>query len=270
MQLNELYKQFKDYSSHIASFKEGRKEDVDYDIDVLANAFCNAVDTKNEANKTYYLSALIIRYWHLIFYYKNKSANVPVETIFEWITDGILNACKYRGWLRDSKLLNNRRGAEICINNAIDTARKRFYTYSNASKRKNYFFKDSIQSLDCLESFELDSCLSVEDDSIYPLDVEIVNNLLSNNKVLEGIIIDKIINENCYKSSSKLNNSLKSINESYLDYFTNKYDVKDYDNFYNIVKKLSQKKNRSLSYLSNKIIKNLRNMQEIKEIARSY
>ena len=37
-----------------------------YSIDELADAYCEAVDTNNEALKDIYISALILRFWYTI------------------------------------------------------------------------------------------------------------------------------------------------------------------------------------------------------------
>ena len=37
-----------------------------YSIDELADAYCDAVDTGNEALKDIYISALILRFWYTI------------------------------------------------------------------------------------------------------------------------------------------------------------------------------------------------------------
>ena len=37
-----------------------------YSIDALADAYCDAADTNNEALKSVYISALILRFWYKI------------------------------------------------------------------------------------------------------------------------------------------------------------------------------------------------------------
>lgn len=111
MQLAEFYEQCEIRAKQIPGFVKGKKEDVDYDIDVIANEYCHAIDEHDSLKQDQYASAYFIRYWHMIFYYKNISPNVEVDTILEWLIDGFIKACKYRSWLKDAKLINNRRSS---------------------------------------------------------------------------------------------------------------------------------------------------------------
>ena len=69
MKLSDTYQIFKQKALMIPNFVLGKKEDVEYDIDILANKFCNAIDRHDEVEKDMYFSALVIRYWHMILYF---------------------------------------------------------------------------------------------------------------------------------------------------------------------------------------------------------
>ena len=121
-ELLKLYKHYIKYASGIPNFKVAQKNDTNYDITHLANKYCKAVDNNDKTKESQYLSALIIRYWHLIPYYysERKGINITIEEIADLVVDGILRACKYRAWLNDSYLVSSvQEGAEKCINRCI-------------------------------------------------------------------------------------------------------------------------------------------------------
>ena len=264
MKLSQLYQVFSTKAQQIPNFVLGKKEDVEYDIDILANKYVEAIDNKDEVSKDMYFSALVIRYWHMILYYKNNSAGVEVDDIFSWICDGIQKACKYRGWLKDPKLIGKRRSAEKCINKAIDSVRAQFYVLSNAQKRKFEFLDDSKVFLDSLEEREQESYLSFED-VFYPVDVDIVQSLLRNKQYIDGVVVDLIMNGNCVSSKlsfNKLKKELNSLNGSYFNYFKDKYSVKNMSN----VKEAVQKNLNMSRFNMTQLIKRLSSNSLIKEL----
>ena len=261
MQLAELYEQCEVRASRIPGFVKGKKEDVAYDIDKIANGYCQACDAGDETLKDSYASAYFIRYWHMIFYYKNKSEGVDVETILEWLIDGFIKACKYRSWLKDKKLINNVRGAEICINNAIDTMRKNFYKHSNAKKRKDLFFSDNIVNLDDLTEREAEYYLGYDEgisDKLFEL--SIVNSMLEKRRYLDSVMIDLIINGDSVShdrfSVVKLNREAKNLDDSYYDYFIRKYNVDSPES-------LKKETSHLTTWKLNKALERLRNSPEI-------
>lgn len=266
MKLSQLYQLFSNKASQIPNFVLGKKEDVEYDIDELANKYVNAIDNNDEVAKDRYFSALIIRYWHMILYYKNNSTGVDVDEIFSWLCDGIQKACKYRGWLKDPKLIGKKRSAEKCINKAIDSVRAQFYVLSNAQKRKFEFLDDSKVFLDALEEREQESYLGVDDD-FYPVDVDIVQSLLKKKQYLDGVVVDLIMNGNCVSSKlsfQKLKKELNSLGSNYLEYFKNKYDVKNINDVKNAIQDNVNLSRFNMTQLikrlsSNTLIKELRN-----------
>ena len=264
MKLSQLYQVFSNKALQIPNFKLGKKEDVDYDIDFLANKYVEAVDNNDEVEKDLYFSALVIRYWHMILYYKNKSIGVDVEEIFSWICDGIQKACKYRGWLKDPKLIGKTRSAEKCINKAIDSVRAQFYVLSNAQKRNQEFSNESKVFLDSLEEREQETYLSVED-RFYPVDVDIVQSLLRERQYLEAVVIDLIMNGNCVSSKlsfNKLKKEMSSLTPSYFNYFKDKYGIQNTK----LIKE-TIKKNLSMSRFNmNQLVKRLSSNPLIKEL----
>ena len=169
-----------------------------YSIDELADAYCDAIDTKNETLKNIYISALILRFWHKIdkMYKANTVAPcLEYEDFFWWLYEAIEYACKYRGWKDPSKNLN----AQQCINKCIETIKLQKYYNLRLDKNKTVNYCTSMDAPVCggegdetktvgdtLESEEF-----VDDHSSDDV-MMLVQSYLNNNKIIEAIIIDTI------------------------------------------------------------------------------
>lgn len=187
-----------------------------YSIDELADAYCEATDTKNETLKNIYISALILRFWSKIdkMYRANTVAPcLDYEDFFWWLYEAIEYACKYRGWQDPTKKLN----AQQCINKCIETIKLQKYYNLRLDKNKtvNYCTSmdapisgvddDSEKTLgDLLESEE-----SYDDHSIEDV-VMLVQSYINRNKIIEAILIDNIAFNDVnryYKKTIKTKNS---------------------------------------------------------------
>ena len=169
-----------------------------YSIDELANAYCDAVDSGNDALKDVYISALILRFWYTIdkMYTSNTVApSLEHEDFFWWLYEAIEYACKYRGWRDPAKKLN----AQQCINKCIDTIKLQKYYNLRLDKNKTVNFTvsmdapiggegddDSKTIADMLESEE------VWDDHSSDDVIMLVQNYINHNKIIEAILIDNI------------------------------------------------------------------------------
>jgi uncharacterized protein YktA (UPF0223 family) len=171
-----------------------------YSIDDLANAYCDAVDTKNETLKDIYISALILRFWYTIdkMYRSNTVApSLEREDFFWWLYEAIEYACKYRGWRDPNKKLN----AQQCINKCISTIQLQKYYNERLDKYKSANFCCSIDTTigdqkeggqktlaDVLESDE-----NIEEKYAEGEDVMLlVQKYINKNKIIEAILIDNI------------------------------------------------------------------------------
>lgn len=174
-----------------------------YSIDELANAYCDAVDTKNEALKDIYISALMLRFWFNIdkMYKANTVApSLDHEDFFWWLYDAIEYACKYRAWRNPEKNLN----AQQCINQCIDTIQRQKYYNLRLDKRKaaNYCVSmdDPIVSATASASNPGESKTvgdMLEDEESYDDHsaddvMRLVQSYINRNKIIEAIIIDSI------------------------------------------------------------------------------
>jgi hypothetical protein len=169
-----------------------------YSIDELADAYCDAVDTNNEALKDIYISALILRFWYTIdkMYRSNSVApHLEHEDFFWWLYEAIEYACKYRGWRDPSKKLN----AQQCINKCIDTIKLQKYYDLRLDKRKVVNHCCSIDTTlggdgedagktigDMLEAEEY------VDDHSNDTAISLVQSYINSNKIIEAILIDNI------------------------------------------------------------------------------
>ena len=169
-----------------------------YSIDELANAYCDATDSKNETLKDIYISALILRFWYTIdkMYKANTVAPcLEYEDFFWWLYEAIEYACKYRGWRDTTKKLN----AQQCINKCIETIKLQKYYDLRLDKHKSINYctsmdasiggddDDSAKTLgDTLESDDVIDDFSSDDV------MTLVQSYINRNKVVEAIIIDTI------------------------------------------------------------------------------
>lgn len=169
-----------------------------YSIDELADAYCDAVDSGNEALKDIYISALILRFWYTIdkMYTSNTVApSLEHEDFFWWLYEAIEYACKYRGWRDTTKKLN----AQQCINKCIETIKLQKYYDLRLDKRKivNHTVSmdapiggegdDAAKTIaDMLETEE-----SWDDHSKDDI-ILLVQSYINQNKIVEAILIDNI------------------------------------------------------------------------------
>lgn len=179
-----------------------------YSIDELADAYCEATDTKNEMLKNVYISALILRFWHKIdkMYKSNTVAPcLEYEDFFWWLYEAIEYACKYRGWKDPTKNLN----AQQCINKCIETIKLQKYYNLRLDKNKTVNYCTSMDAPigegedaktigETLESEEY-----VDDHSVDTV-MTLVQSYLNKNKIIEAIIIDTIAFNDVQKHFKKV------------------------------------------------------------------
>lgn len=243
--INRMYADFCAKASNIPGFRIGQKEDVTYDITSLANAAVKALDEHDDQTYEAYVSALMVRYWHMVpyLYNQSRSSRLELEDMAMWIYDGLAKAFKYRSWLDPNKAVSkDPKGAEKCFNQCITSVRQYWYKHFNTNASKiNYLalsldelreslgdsFDDSIPQQMVLE--ENDSCK------------DIIQSLIKQDKVLEALVIDRICYGDSFKETTiiddngrrksygfderKLLKSFKSINDGYLRAFGLAYGI---------------------------------------------
>ena len=168
-----------------------------YSIDELANAYCEAVDTNNNALKDIYISALILRFWYTID--KNYRSNTLYPSMdheeFFWIVyKAIEHACRYRAWQDPNKKLN----AQQCINRCIETVKLNEYYTLSLDKRKvlnHSYSMDTPLGSDSGDSKTIGDMLEAEeyyDDHSNDDVTLLIQSYINKNKVIEAILLDNI------------------------------------------------------------------------------
>lgn len=291
-----MYSQFVSSASSIDGFIVGQKEDVPYDITELANEYCDARKRKDEIAKSQYLSALMVRYWHVVPYLYQKSSNsknVSIYDVISWVYDGIEKACHYQSWEDDSKPVSkDKRGAEKCINQAISSARARFYQFSNFKKN------EMMQGLSILndavdESRTLEDTIGETEDFVGDVSCsDIVEKLLIKREYLEAIIVDSILNYDVFNqrkdksgtivlhdedgnevdtgmyrsywtfSKQQLIDHVENLDDSFIARFAYKYGC-SYEDVKNVVNGLACMNHRKLCATINDGMRSLRQSEEL-------
>jgi hypothetical protein len=193
----------------------------DYSIDELADAYCDAVDTGNETDKSIYISALVLRFWHKIdkMYRANSVApSLEHEDFFWWLYEAIEYACKYRGWRDMTKGLN----AQQCINKCIETIKLQKYYNLRLDKNKTTNFTvsmdtpvtgdDGDNSKTIADMLETEECW---DDHSSDDVIMLVQDYINNNKIIEAILIDNIAFNDVQKYYKK---TIKTETSKYVEY----------------------------------------------------
>lgn len=292
----ELYNYYLGVAKTIPGFVEGSKEDVPYDITELANNYCKARDENDEIKKSQYMSALMIRYWYMIpyLYEKSKTLRVNLEDMSAWLYEGIEKACLYRGWLDSTMPVSKEeRGAEKCINQCITSIREYYFKHYNQLKRKGEREAYSLEEL--LEDYQDSSCssyLSYEENHVEGMDCSgLVQSFIDKGDIFPAVVLDlicfwdvttevkvkkqytddegnvKTINVSSSQfSQAKLAHSIKEIDDDYIAYFVDTYNV-DADA---LVKVITKVKGYSRMYLSTNIKKALEKFRKSKEVRSLY
>lgn len=181
-----------------------------YSIDELADAYCDAVDAKNETLKNIYISALVLRFWHKIDKMYRSNTVAPClehEDFFWWLYEAIEYACKYRGWRDPSKNLN----AQQCINKCIETIRLQKYYDLRLDKHKVVNHCTSMDTPICGDGDDAEKTLGdlLEDSEADEYDTSafdiasLVQSYINNNKIIEAILIDTIAFNDVQKHHKK-------------------------------------------------------------------
>ena len=180
-----------------------------YTIDELANAYCEAVDNKNEILKNIYISALILRFWYKIdkLYKSNTVAPCLDRTDFFWVVyEAIEYACKYRGWKDPTKKLN----AQQCINKCINTIMLQKYYDLRLDKNKAVNFCCSLDTPVCSDGEDkvktladvIESNDTIENTSDLST-IMLIQNYINRNKIIEAILLDNIAFNDVQRSSKR-------------------------------------------------------------------
>lgn len=218
-----------------------------YDINVLADGYCKALDEDNKEDMNIYLSALLLRFWNKIdkMYQACKGFGFEREDAFIKLYECIDAACHYRAWQDPEKNTN----AQACINQVIAGRGIPAIMYE-ARLQKNYRPECTLDNpIDGEEGDTFGD--TIASDETVDLDParDMIQMLIKSNKLVEAIIADTIAYNDTFKYTKetkkliiddeevkytettaefwafKLVQMLNTIDDAYIKYFTKTYTV---------------------------------------------
>ena len=255
--VDQMYANFCKCALGIPGFKIGQKEDVEYDITDLANGYVKAMAANDKAGMDKYISALMVRYWHMVPYLwdKSKSSKLGMEDMVMWIYDGFAKAFKYQSWLDPNKPVSkDPKGAEKCFNQCITSVRQYWYKHFNTNQSKVNYIAASLDSLyECMgDSFD-DNMPNEAFEGDGVVCREVIATLVNEGKLFDAIVIDKLCFDESFKETRgkkqvriatdngelvedittssysfdnrRLISCIKSIDEDYINEFSKAYGV---------------------------------------------
>lgn len=229
---------------------EWRKLDV--------NALCNLYveNEKDPIKQNGYFAAVLLKKWGYIgrHYLSSKASGFTIEDCYDMVLDATLYALNKRMWLNPkTAMYNDPAGPDKILNRVIYSRRQLWYYNANCGKRRANYGKSS---LDQLQETVGDHCEILSEDygestSTDNLNVKmLIKSFFDDDRVLEGIILDNIISDDCFSARSyvtayfddvgeeekvphsevffklgKLVNNLSEYNEETVDYLSKVYDV---------------------------------------------
>ena len=253
------YKHFVDCAKQLPGFIVGQKEDVPYDITELANNYCKAYDANDKQKMSQYISALMVRYWHMVVMTYNTSLSTRLEfdDIVSWMYEAFEKAFKYRSWLDNTKAVSkDPKGAEKCINQCITSVRQYWYANFNKDKRKVNYLTVSLDDPVLLNGsdpngtlLDVEPDISADDDKMDEHDL--VNAIIRHGSLLQAIIVDGILFQDSFNDYSttekvgvdeegndiehtsnysefsldKLFKHLKRLDSNFINYFSDTYNI---------------------------------------------
>ena len=299
--INKAYNYFVNYAKGLDNFVIGQKEDVPYDITELANGYCKACDENDDVKRNQYISALMVRYWHVLVLIYNKSlfTRLDFEDFIHWVYCGIEKACSYRVWMDETtEFGKDPKGAEKAINRCIYSFQQCQYYNYNRDKRKADFVTTSLDDFVPGEDNKkegktyLDTISNPEDDTTVDDGRRFVQQYIdkgTDKDLIRAIILDAVMYHDCFINSSstevtgvdeetgedievthydskfsatKMVKHLKNLNTNFLDYFLNTYNVSNEKLTY-IVEKIKSKGNPTLHSWLEKTFDCVKNNKEI-------
>lgn len=195
----------------------------------LANGYCDAEEAGDEALRSQYWSALMVRYWFKIFKWMRESSSCKLqpEDFVSWLEHALYVAFYYRSWrweyeavVKHGKFIewkldeNGNRiknehyykvdpnAADRSINYFCSAQRGLEYQKLNRDKQKAAVFTDSLDSM--IENvgyaaYDAVTGLAVEDETSDIKDL--VKSFLAKHQLLEALIIDGVAYQNTFKEN---------------------------------------------------------------------
>ena len=199
-------------------FKKGAErlyleDGVDYQekgnavVDLMADRYCAACDSGDEAAKDKYISGLMMRFWYTIGKTMMKSATLPLDfdDYVMMVYEALEYAFKYRAWqtkvLEDGSIQPPKIGnASTAIHQCIETIRLQYHYDYNLDKHRANWDNISIDTpIDAEEKSTIGDTIIDEEyeDSMNEragtsTAISMVQTYINRKKLVEAIILDTI------------------------------------------------------------------------------
>lgn len=259
MDIKEIQQSYKNCAARLGDYQLMSKTE-------LANGYCDAEEAGDEEKRSQYYSALMLRYWYKIFRWQQDSASLHLDLtdFIQWLEDAFYVVFYYKEWrykykaiVKEGKFIDwklDANGERIpnpyywetdpnapdkIINRCCFSIRGKYYQFNNKDKRRVNINNISIdKEVDENGSSALDYLGCVEDPSICDGTKDIIESFIKQNKLIEAIIVDSIVNGDAFKARKdhsgddfdmrKLVKYLNNINQKYIkDIFAKNYGIKD-------------------------------------------
>ena len=234
----------RDYRLNYEKMADAYLTDFDWrkaDKNMLILNYCKYFDQKSRLAEAY-MSAVIVRYWHLINTYTVRGSGAyDSETVYEWLVHCVQYANKHRPWEKGGNLADQKNGPDKAINIYMKSMRQGFYQWSNAAKRSVYFTQST--SLEKVIEDTGDANLPYSDDVnevIQMIDIKnLVKSQFDNKLYMGAFIIDGIINAPVIDTikdknsgtvytefnKKKLSKHIRSMDDKYCKTFSKLYGI---------------------------------------------
>ena len=181
------------------------------DVNTLCNLYIE--NENNEVKKNGYFSAIVLKKWGYIgkHYINSKASGFSIEQCYDMVLDAIMYILKMRKWLDpNNKLYGDKNAPDKCLNRCIFSARQRDYYLSNRDKRRYNYGGISLEAItdnvgDHTEVL-CDEVLDQDNQDYMFVNVtlkNIINHMVSKNKILEALVLDNIANDDCYTTKTE-------------------------------------------------------------------
>lgn len=226
-----------------------------------------------------YLSALIVRYWHLIkTYYNQGSGAYTAEDCYYWLVHVISWATKHKPGQKGGSMENDPNGPDKYINVSMKSRREGFYQWSNAAKRSAYFTQST--SLEKMIEDTGDANLPYFDnvnDMIEFMDIkdlvvsQFKNKLYMGAFIIDGIlnapVIDTITDKNSGSvytefNKKKLSKHIRNMDDNYCKLFSKMYNIPESDVIQARDECCDLSATRIYNYMKNTLLKLKKNIVE--------
>lgn len=234
--LNELKQSYERYADTVVPGWE------DIDKNTLINL---CVDNK-ENNSLYqgYLSAILCKYWGYIpYFYKKNSGAATVENCYEWLLYAVLYAVNNHPWRDETKsIYNDPNGPDKVVNRCIYSIRTTWYQKQFADKRQTMYRAYSLE--DVYDKFGdgtniVDSHKKQDGGigEVHDITDYVIMDAIKKRDWFQALVVDNIGHFDSYDvinegeamytkfNSRKLIRLLRHCDESYFNYFKNRYGV---------------------------------------------